>query len=70
MDAASLRTISSARVVPEAKIRSIARIVVRPYLFTFEVMVLAGRWILVAGYMTVAQIVSPATRTSRMELVI
>jgi hypothetical protein len=32
--------------------------------------VLAGRWILVAGYMTGAQIVSFATRTSRMELVI
>jgi hypothetical protein len=70
MDAASLRTMSSARAVAGAQTRSIARIVVRPYLFTFGVMVLAGRWILVAGYMRGAQIVSFATRASRMEVVI
>jgi hypothetical protein len=42
MVAASLSTISSARVVAGAKTRSIARIVVRPYLFTSRAMALAG----------------------------
>jgi hypothetical protein len=65
-----LRTISSARAVAGAPATSIARIVVRPYLFIFGLMALADQGTLVAGYMTGAQVVSPATCASRMELVI